>query len=299
MESNLSLYNAFLAVAKSGNISHAARELYSSQPAISKAISKLEENLDTKLFIRNSRGVSLTEEGEVLYQYINSAFSDITAGEERIKKINTMGIGTLRLGVSSTLCKYIMLNYLKNFIKENPHITISISCQSTNDTLKMLEEGTIDVGLIGKPCGKDNIVFTPLEEIEDIFVASRAYIENLKIRGLKGNIFKESTLMLLDKNNMTRQYIDDYLVYNNISTDELIEVSNMELLIEFAKIGMGISCVIKEFVKTELAEKTLIQLPLDIPIHKRWIGFAYNSSINQSKSSSKFITFYHNNSYPR
>ena len=73
MNQNLSQYKIFYEVAKAGNISKAAKELYISQPAISKAISKLEESLGIKLFSRNSRGVQLTREGAILFQHVNTA----------------------------------------------------------------------------------------------------------------------------------------------------------------------------------------------------------------------------------
>lgn len=72
-------------------------------------------------------------------------------GEEKLKRSIELGVGHLKIGVSSTLCKYLLLPYLKEFIRQNPHISISISCQSTNDTLKLLEDNKIDIGLIGKP----------------------------------------------------------------------------------------------------------------------------------------------------
>lgn len=132
-------------------------------------------------------------------------------GEEKLKRSIELGVGHLKIGVSSTLCKYLLLPYLKEFIRQNPHISISISCQSTNDTLKLLEDNKIDIGLIGKPENLKNIHFDFLEEIEDIFVAAKDYLRNLKARGIqKDHILQSSTLMLLDKNNMTRQYIDDY-----------------------------------------------------------------------------------------
>ena len=131
-------------------------------------------------------------------------------GEEKLKRSIELGVGHLKIGVSSTLCKYLLLPYLKEFIRQNPHISISISCQSTNDTLKLLEDNKIDIGLIGKPENLKNIHFDFLEEIEDIFVAAKDYLRNLKARGIqKDHILQSSTLMLLDKNNMTRQYIDD------------------------------------------------------------------------------------------
>ena len=99
--------------------------------------------------------------------------------------------------------------------------------------------------------------------------------------------------MLLDKHNMTRQYIDDYLTANRIEiTDNLIEVTSMDLLIEFAKIGLGVACVIKEFVQEELENGTLIEIPLDIPIHQREVGFAYLKKSRREKAVEQFIHFY-------
>lgn len=293
MNQNLSAYRIFYTVANAGNISKAAKELYISQPAISKSIQKLEDGIGCKLFLRSSRGVTLTEEGELLYSYVKNAFETLTLGEEKLHRSIELGVGHLKIGVSSTLCKYLLLPYLKEFIKRHPHISISITCQSTNDTLKLLEENKIDIGLIGKPDNTKNIQFDYLEEIEDIFVATKDYLRNLKTRGVtKSHILQNSTLMLLDKHNMTRQYIDDYLQINHIHVQDSIDISDMDLLIEFAKIGVGVACVIKSFVTSELADGTLIEIPLGIPIHKREVGFAYKTQLKPSKSLRAFIDFY-------
>ena len=293
MNQNLSSYRIFYTVANTGNISKAAKELYISQPAISKSIQKLEESVGCKLFSRSSRGVVLTDEGKLLYEHVSEAFETLTMGEEKLKRSIELGVGHLKIGVSSTLCKYLLLPYLKEFIRQNPHISISISCQSTNDTLKLLEDNKIDIGLIGKPENLKNIHFDFLEEIEDIFVAAKDYLRNLKARGIqKDHILQSSTLMLLDKNNMTRQYIDDYLQENHIVVQDSIDISSMDLLIEFAKISVGVACVIREFVKKELADGSLIEIPLGFPIHKREVGFAYKKSVKPSKSLELFVDFY-------
>lgn len=293
MNQNLSSYKIFYTVANTGNISKAAKELYISQPAISKSIQKLEESIGTRLFERSSRGVTLTDAGELLYTHVKSAFETLTLGEDKLRRSIELGVGHLTIGVSSTLCKYVLLPYLKEFIKQYPHINISISCQSTNQTLKLLEEGKLDVGLIGKPYILKNIDFYGLHEIEDIFVATRNYLHNLSIRGIrKDQILQNATLMLLDKENMTRQYIDDYFQRNHISLQDIIEVSNMDLVIEMAKVSLGVGCVIKEFVREELENGTLVEIPLGIPIHKREIGFAYNRDVKVSESLEKFVAFY-------
>lgn len=293
MNQNLSSYWIFYTVANAGNISKAAKELYISQPAISKSIQKLEESLNCKLFSRSSRGVVLTTEGNLLYGHVKEAFETLCAGEDKLKRSIELGVGRLHIGVSSTLCKYMLMPYLKEFIKRNPHISISISCQSTNETLRLLDDNKIDIGLIGKPGNLKNIKFYYLDNIEDVFVANKEYIRNLSARGIKKNeILENSTLMLLDKNNMTRQYIDDYLQENQIEIANAIDISNMDLLIDFAKIGVGVACVIKRFVAKELAEGSLVEIPLGFPIHKREVGFAYKESVKPSNSLLEFIDFF-------
>lgn len=293
MEQNLSLYKIFFTVSNTGNISKAANELFISQPAISKSIQKLEQSLNTILFSRTSRGVRLTDEGKLLYEHIKTAFEAIEAGEKQLRTAADLGIGHLRIGVSTTLCKYILLPYLKEFIKLHPHIRINIDCQSSNQTLQLLEEEKIDVGLIGKPENSSRITFLPLAEIEDIFVASNNYLENLFLRTKeeKCDIFKTATLMLLDKENMTRQYIDDYLTQQKIETNNLLEITTMDLLIDFAKIGLGVACVIKEFVQKDLDQQILKEIPLGFPINKRHVGFAYQKSAHPSHALQEFVTF--------
>ena len=189
----------------------------------------------------------------------------------------------------------MLLPYLKEFIHRNPHISISIECQSTNDTLKLLDDNKIDIGLIGEPEILKGYEFYYLDKIEDIFVATKDYLRNLSARGIKKHdILQNSTLMLLDKNNMTRQYIDDYLQENQIHIKDSIDISNMDLLIDFAKIGVGVACVIKSFVTDELADGSLIEIPLGIPIHEREVGFAYKNSAALPKSLRSFIDFYEN-----
>lgn len=296
MEQNLSLYKIFNCVANTGNISRAAKELYISQPAISKAISKLEQNLEVTLFTRNSRGVHLTEEGKMLYEHTKSAFETLQHGEDTIRKINELGIGHIRIGVSTTLCKYLLIPYLKDFIAKYPHIKITIDCQSTFTTIDLLENRKIDIGLIAKPEQLHNITFFPISEIEDGFVATKTYMENLKLREADNHfdVFKSANLMLLDEENITRMYIDNYFRTYHVETNQVLEVNNMDLLIDFSRIGLGIGCVIKDFVREDLENGTLIDVPFVAPISKREVGFAYSANTEPSESLQKFIDFFQN-----
>ncbi len=291
MEENLSLYHVFNSVAEAGNISHAAKQLFISQPAVSKAIQSLEDNLKTTLFVRSSRGVKMTEEGKLLYEHTRSAFDTLHRGEESLKRIHDLGIGHLRIGASTTLCKFLLLPYLDGFVRENPHIKITIENQSSAYTLKQLTNGTLDVGLVAKPENLEEYQFISLGEIEDIFVATKTYLGNLKQRESSSDVFSTANIMLLDKENVSRKYIDDYFKANSIEPKQIMEISNMDLLIEFTKTSLGVGCVIKEFVAAELSSGALIQIPLKTPINKREVGFSYIKNAYLPDSMFKFMDF--------
>ncbi len=330
MYDNLNNYKIFFTVATLGNISRAADALFISQPAISKSINKLEEGLGVTLFSRTSRGVSLTEEGEILYHHIGKAFDNINQGEDEIKKINELGMGQLKIGVSTSLCKHILLDYLKDFIDEYPHIKFTIRCHSTKNTLRLLEEEQIDLGLICETDIPKGYTYKELTTIHDIFVTSENYLDNLNLRESEhstgkidypwlfaGNvtsllnepaeneastadsasrlsikdILEKSNLMVLEKNNVTRNHIDSYLAGEGIYPNQILEVNNMDLLIDFASIGMGVASVVREFAGDYLSSGKIIELPLEREIQKRTVGFIYANSKNKSTVLNKFLEF--------
>lgn len=254
MEQNLSTYRIFYEVAKSGNISKAAEQLYISQPAISKTIVRLEDSLEIKLFKRNSRGVSLTDEGKVLFQYIKDAFAHIQEAEETLQKMKDFHIGHLDIGASSTLCRFILLPYLKAFMKEYPNIRISLKNQDSGKTLHLLEDHQIDLALAALPkkLGINQEILME-REVEDILVAAPQYLRNLKnIRGEAFSLFQDANVMLLEEQNLSRHHIENYLKENQIYCPQIMELNTMDLLIDSAKIGIGIAWVIRDFVEEDL-----------------------------------------------
>lgn len=288
MEQNLNLYQIFYEVAGCRNFSVAAKKLYISQPAVSKSILKLEEDLSTTLFHRSSRGVTLTPEGELLYKYVEQALSALKSGEEQLRASSSIKISKLSIGVSTTLCKYVLLPLLQTFITENPNIKITISCQSTFDTISSLQNGSIDIGLVGLPAKTNptqqrGITYLPLKTIEDIFVATDSYIMPFvnKYSGElyeKEDFFREASFIMLNKENISRKHADSFLLKHQIELHNIIEVNNMDLSIEFARAGLGIACVISDFVEEDIQKGTLRELKLGHRVPRRQIGFAYPSS---------------------
>lgn len=290
----LNLYHIFYTVAQCGNISAAAKKLYISQPAVSKSISRLEESFSSPLLIRSSRGVTLTENGSLLYQQLKTAFQAIRQGEEMIARNDLLGAGSLSVGVSTTLCKYVLLPYLQNYIAANPYVKVSLSCQSTYETIAALENGTLDLGLVGESerLESSHLAFLPIREIHDIFVCSPEYLNKLQKQSggnTSPDLLVQGTFLLLDKHNVTRQYIDRHMLLQDIMMEHQIEVTTMDLLIDFARIGLGIACVIGEFVKDELEKGSLMECSIREPIPSRRIGFAYPKSARPSAAMNAFL----------
>lgn len=288
MNSSLHTYHIFYTAAKYGSISTAAKKLYISQPAVSKAVARLEQTLGTQLLVRTSRGVTLTEAGEILYRQLSTAFHAIQAGEDRIQSMEEGEAGKLSIGVSTTLCKFVLLPHLRAFLGDNPHVRLSINCQSTYETIAALENGSLDIGLIGETEKMGSLEFISLMTIHDIFAGTRDYVDQLTARS-EENPFTHATLLLLNQNNITRQYVEKYMIYQNITGEQQIDVTTMDLLIDFAKLGLGLACVIREFVESELTEGTLVQLDTKVPIPPRCIGFAYSRSSRMTKTMQSFL----------
>ncbi|AJQ28939.1 LysR family transcriptional regulator [Pelosinus fermentans] len=290
MREDLELYKIFHTVAFYKNISHAAESLYISQPAVSKSIKKLETLLDVKLFSRGSKGVILTAEGKIFYEYIQKALHIIADGENVLTELKNKKQGMITIGVSTVLCKYFLLSHLKPFMKQYPEIKIKIINNTTFDTLKNIDQGMIDFGIVSRPFNISPYTFVKLADIQDIFVAEKEYLDSLQIVE-PNDIFSKGIFMLLESDNITRQYIDQFLLENNIFIKPEVEINTMDFLIEFAKIGLGITVAIRNFVEKDLTEGTLIEIPVSPPMPTRTVGIIYDKKRTLSIATETFLSY--------
>lgn len=290
---DLNLYKVFFTVAECKNISHAAELLYVSQPAVSKSIKTLEHNLNIKLFSRSSKGVSLTPEGEVLYEHIKSAFKILSIGEKYIEKLKDKEMGNINLGVSTTIGKNFFLPKFRDFIKLYPNFKIKIINKPTLETINLVRDEKLDIGIIGTAPVDDDIGFIKVKEIHDILVASNTYLKKLNLKNID-DIFIKGSFMLLENPNATREFIDQYFKSHDLNITPDIEASNMDFLIECAKMGLGITSNLKEFLYEELNDRSLVEIPIKAPIPPRNIGVIYKKNLSLSIASETLIKFLQN-----
>jgi len=288
MITKLDLYKVFCEVCKCESFSKAAKGLYMTQPAVSQAIMQLETELDTRLFTRTPKGVNLTNEGQVLFEYTSSAINLINVGEKKLLECKNLMIGHLKIGVGDTISRYFLLPYLEEFHDKYPNIKLEIVNRTTLEICDLLKSGEVDIGICNFPIKDSSLEKRPCIDIHDIFVCGKKFKE-IASNPLSFEDIAKLPLILLEPKSNSRKYVEKYMLSKNVKITPEIELGAHDLLLEFAKINLGVACVIKEFSQKYLEDETLYEIKTVEKIPKRNIGFCFLKSVSRSPAAKKFI----------
>ena len=288
MVTKLDLYKVFCQVGKSKSFSKASKELYMTQPAVSQAIMQLEGELDIRLFNRTSKGVTLTNEGSLLYEYVNSAINLINVGEKKILEFKDLTIGELKIGVGDTISKYFLLPYLEEFNNRYPNLKFKIINGTTLELCALIKSGEIDIAICNLPIDDPSLEFITCGEVRDIFVCGEKY-KDLTKKKISLEEMVKYPLIFLEPNSNSRKYVENFMLSNGIKISPEFELGSFDLLLEFAKINLGIACVVKEFSKDYLEQGLLYEVKVLEEIPSRSIGVCYLKSVSLSLASTKFV----------
>lgn len=293
MVSKLDLYKVFCMVGKNKSFSKAAKHLYMTQPAVSQAIRQLEGELNTRLFNRSPRGVSLTNEGALLFEYANSAINLLNVGEEQILEFKNLTAGELKIGVGDTISRYFLLPYLEVFHNKYPNIKFKVVNGTTLELCAILKDGDIDIAICNLPIDDPTLKQIPCMDIQDIFVGGEEYKHLLAKPSTLDEIAK-LPLILLERESNSRKYVEDYMISKGVKIAPEFELGSHDLLLEFAKINLGIACVTREFSLEYLDKKLLYEIPLVDEVPTRGIGVCFLKSVSLSPASTKFVEIIEN-----
>lgn len=278
MNINYELYRIFYTVATNESISKAANELYISQPAVSKSIKKLEEELGGNIFKRTKKGVTLTEEGKELFKYVKSGMEYLNNAEVKFKNLMKLESGKLRIGINTTLVREFLLPYLKKFHKLHPKIVIEISTGNNNYLLKKLKDGFIDIMVLNLPFKvNDEIKIIECKKVHDFFCVNEEY-KYLVDQKISINDLNKYPLILQGKGSNTRDFLDEYLNKHNICLIPSMSLTSFSLVKDFTLNGFGIGYLTKEYIKKELDNKELFIIQTKENIPERSIGIAYSKN---------------------
>ncbi len=289
MISNLEYYKVFYYAAKYGSVTKAAGELAISQPAVSQALKHLEGQLGVTLFFRAAKGVKLTSEGQLLYNYVEKGYEQIELGEKKVRELQNLELGEIRIGASDMTLQYYLLPYLEKFHERYPEIKVTVTNAPTPETLSFLKEGKIDFGIVSTPFPETaELEVTGVREIEDVFVAGRRFIA-YKNRTLDLQELEKLPLICLEKNTSTRSYMDDFLSQNKVSIQPEFELATSDMIVQFALRNLGVASVVKDFAKDYVEAGLLFELRFNKIIPKRSFCVVQNLKIPLPTASRKLL----------
>lgn len=292
MHINLDLYRVFYEVAIQGSISKAAQSLHLTQPAVSQSIKLLEDQLDCILFYRSSKGVKLTNHGNLILEDVKVALEHFNHVEKLTKQLKNNEIGELKIGASDSVCEYYLIDRLIEYQSNYPNIKLQVFNETSYHIIDMVINRDIDIGFVNLPI-KDipAINVYEIEKLTDIIICSKSNKELLG-RQVALKELEDYPFILLEKNSNTRKLFDDVLLSNKISINPKFELSSLELMIKFVEKGMGLSFVTKNYILDQLDNKDLFEVKTMEAFPQRSIGMITSKDTVLSSISKNFMSEY-------
>lgn len=290
MSVKLELYKVFKEVAEAGNITAAAQALFLSQSAVSQSIKQLETDLQTRLFARNSRGVTLTAEGKMLYEYVRNAIGLLETGEAKLSQTHELQLGHLTIGASDTVASQFLLPYLDSFHRKYPAIRIQIVSGRSHKIISLLQSGKVDIAFASKPQDADSLETHPCFSTHQIFVAAADYACDFDHKYTLEEI-AAFPLILLDRKASSRLYLEKFFLQNGLHLDPEIELGARSLLVDLAGIGFGVAGVTKEFVQKDLERGELRELKTTFSIPPRSVDLCVLRDVPMTAAAQRFCDY--------
>ena len=287
MAVKLELYRVFKEVAETGNISLAAKNLYISPAAVSQSIKQLETALQARLFARSPRGVSLTWEGQMLYQYVRSALGLLATGEDKLSQAQQLLLGTLTIGASDTVTSFFLTPYLEAFHRQHPGIRLKIVSGRSAKVLSMLRSGAVDIAFASSP-SEPGLSTWSCFATHSVFVAGSGYDCDFDHVYTRQEI-ADFPLILLERKASSRVFLEQYFLQSGITLTPEIELSSRSLLVSLAKIGLGVAGVTLEFVQDALLSGDIRLLKTDFTIPSRSVDMCTLQDVSPTAAASAFM----------
>lgn len=291
---NYELYKVFYHVASTLNFSEASKQLFISQSAVSQSIKTLERKLDQTLFIRSTKKVQLTPEGEILMRHIEPAMNLIQKGENQLLDAASTG-GQIRIGASDTICRYFLIPYLERFHKAFPGAHIKVVNQTSMKCAELLRNGQVDLIVVNYP---NNHLGTAasvrrIKRFQDVFIAGSPFIE-LKGQTVTFSELLHYPILMLDKNSTTNEFLHQVFQQHQLDLVPEIELTSNDLLIDLARIGLGIAFVPDYCIKGHPTDIFMLKTKEELPC--RELALAYNDQLPLSRASMEFLSYFQNES---
>ena len=285
MNINYEYYRVFYYVVKYRNFTQAANRLLNNQPNISRIIRNLEDELGCQLFVRSSRGVTLTPEGEALYSHIRIAVKQITAGEQELQHLIDLQGGTLSIGVSEVALRCFLLPILNEYQSRYPHVRLKVSNHTTPQAISALQQGVVDIAFVTSPIvNAQHLTVTPLKKIREVPVCGSNFAF-LAGRELSLQELTRYPIVSLGQQTQTYAVYAELFENSGLSFSPDIELTTADQILPMVRNNLGIGFVTEEFLEEENPD--VYPLCLNVPLPNRTICCVENPDTPLSISARK------------
>ena len=283
MDINYELYRVFYHVATTLSFSEASKQLFISQSAVSQSIKVLEKKLDQRLFIRSTKKVQLTPEGEILLRHVEPAMNLIRKGESQLLEAHSLRGGQLRIGASDTICRYYLVPYLKRFHQEFPGVHIKVTNHTSIDCAKALENGEVDFIVVNFPNSAltGDLETRTIYEFHDVFIANPDAFPLMDQKLTFAQLLKQP-IMMLDRRSTTSEFLHHIFQKNQLDLVPEIELSSNDLLIDLARIGLGIAFVPDYCLPKRCRDLFVLELAQSLPARQLMVVSSPYAPVSQA-----------------
>ena len=260
----------FHTVARLLSFTKAAETLHMTQPAVTFQVRQLEEHFNTRLFDRTHNRISLTEAGRHVYGYADRIFELYSEMENAVREITGEISGALAIGASTTIAEYMLPTLLGDFKERYPEVTIHLKVSNSEGVVSMVENNTIDLGVVEAPVGNKNLVVETCkrDQLVAIVPPNHPLARESRVDFPK---LLEYPFICREEGSGTREVISEYLGHQSDCSTSLkvaMELGSPEAVKGAVEAGMGVSVVSRATIQKELRLGTLVALNLDPPLDR-------------------------------
>lgn len=288
---NLKQLEAFVQVSESGSFSKAAKELFLTQPTISAHISSLEKELNVRLFIRNTKEVSLSDDGKDLYRYAKQITDLEKAIEERFYMDSDDGKHFITIAASTIPAQYLLPKVLMCYRERYPKEQIKIMETDSSEVVTQVVDHMVDVGFTGTVLEKKHCKYIPFYKDELAVITPDTPEYRILKEQNRDDIdwIKRKSLILREEGSGTRKEAEKQLKNAGISMEALdivASIANQETIKKSVKQGMGITVLSRLAAEDE---DGLLIFPIPGADEGRDINLVYNKNYQMTRSADRFI----------
>ena len=292
MNLNFEYYKVFYYVSKYGSLTRAARVLMTSQPAVTRIIHNLENDLGCRLFIRSKKGVELTPEGRLFYEYISAACAQIFKGENELASMVSLDNGTICVSATETALHCCLFQAVAAFKKQYPNVRFKLLNNSSTDSIQALKAGKADLAVVSSsvPETVHPLKVQPLRNYHDILIAGPQF------QHLKGKLLSLEDLVgcpwiSLTSGSITRDFLNQYFADHGLPFHPDIELATTDMILPAVRQGLGIGFIPAEIAAEDLRQGTVFEVTINEKLSQRHIYLLYDTEYPQSVAAKTFQKF--------